>query len=424
MTFLQESSLFYHPDTQSYYYYNAESGAMEFYAEVHQEQRWERRRVKRQAIALLGEKVVKSMCQLEIDVYETLAFILSQLSLAEDRKTIECQLDSMNTTGHLIEGESSDSEYEDERVVLIREERMDHAPCIRLLDECCSNSLFVVTITGSLVGTSCSCDIQLSAKAGECSLDDVYARISFNDIIKEYFVERLNESTTLFVNKCLVEKGDKRAVRHGDRILIGSHVLLAHLHYGTNTCAFCEPGIINNGAKSSEVTKLNLSSKQLRKRNMRLMKAKYGLYEDTCDATIRHASRLPQNQMQRESSIAETGPEIYSNCVAKPVKDANLNSVVLHQVPSQSPEISESSIGYKLLQKSGWKKGCGLGAKMDGIVQPISNVVREGRTGLGFTNQQKEVLANSDSFSKRRNLETVRKRYHALSEPHRAHLSK
>lgn len=35
-------------------------------------------------------------------------------------------------------------------------------------------------------------------------------------------------------------------------------------------------------------------------------------------------------------------------------------------------KLSESNVGFKLLQKSGWAEGEGLGEKGDGIIDPIN----------------------------------------------------
>lgn len=35
-------------------------------------------------------------------------------------------------------------------------------------------------------------------------------------------------------------------------------------------------------------------------------------------------------------------------------------------------KLSESNVGFKLLQKSGWEEGEGLGEKGDGIIDPIN----------------------------------------------------
>ncbi len=54
-------------------------------------------------------------------------------------------------------------------------------------------------------------------------------------------------------------------------------------------------------------------------------------------------------------------------------------------IGSNAKPISSDNVGNKLLQKLGWKPGEGLGSTSDGIVQPVTAVVRGKRTGLGHS---------------------------------------
>lgn len=53
---------------------------------------------------------------------------------------------------------------------------------------------------------------------------------------------------------------------------------------------------------------------------------------------------------------------------------------------ADEPKLDTKNIGFKLMQKLGWKGG-GLGVKDDGIVDPITAQIKIGRKGLG--NQEK-----------------------------------
>lgn len=41
----------------------------------------------------------------------------------------------------------------------------------------------------------------------------------------------------------------------------------------------------------------------------------------------------------------------------------------------EDSKLTDSNIGYKMLQKAGWKEGEGLGSNEDGIKNPINQLV-------------------------------------------------
>uniref|UniRef100_A0A2M4CH62 NF-kappa-B-repressing factor n=2 Tax=Anopheles darlingi TaxID=43151 RepID=A0A2M4CH62_ANODA len=61
---------------------------------------------------------------------------------------------------------------------------------------------------------------------------------------------------------------------------------------------------------------------------------------------------------------------------------------------ADEPKIDTKNIGFKLMQKLGWKGG-GLGVKDDGIVDPITAQIKIGRKGLG--NQEKSDEGGLDT---------------------------
>ncbi|XP_013785576.1 G patch domain-containing protein 8-like, partial [Limulus polyphemus] len=50
---------------------------------------------------------------------------------------------------------------------------------------------------------------------------------------------------------------------------------------------------------------------------------------------------------------------------------------------SMSQPISEDNLGYRLLQKHGWKTGQGLGRALQGRLDPLPIIVKEDIMGFG-----------------------------------------
>ena len=59
------------------------------------------------------------------------------------------------------------------------------------------------------------------------------------------------------------------------------------------------------------------------------------------------------------------------------------------------PAIGEDNIGYKMLQKAGWKEGSGLGATGSGIVAPIDRYVTRDVSRLHGCGGWREMCAQS-----------------------------
>jgi len=58
----------------------------------------------------------------------------------------------------------------------------------------------------------------------------------------------------------------------------------------------------------------------------------------------------------------------------------------------------ENKLGQKLMEKMGWEQGRGLGAKQDGMLDPISVRKKEDSKGVGFEGHDDTWLAHQDDF--------------------------
>lgn len=83
-------------------------------------------------------------------------------------------------------------------------------------------------------------------------------------------------------------------------------------------------------------------------------------------------------------------------------------------VSSSSTTISSSSIGFKLLQKHGWKEGTGLGISEQGRLEPVKTYLKNNKLGLGADNLPKKKLQSTTKKSrlakKRRKMQELEKR--------------
>eukprot|EP00245_Coleochaete_scutata_P007635 TRINITY_DN2313_c0_g1_i1.p1 TRINITY_DN2313_c0_g1~~TRINITY_DN2313_c0_g1_i1.p1 ORF type:complete len:346 (-),score=103.59 TRINITY_DN2313_c0_g1_i1:277-1218(-) len=89
-------------------------------------------------------------------------------------------------------------------------------------------------------------------------------------------------------------------------------------------------------------------------------------------------------QMEREHAYSESLAEDLGEDFRLPIShrvEENLDTTNLEQA-SVDTHIPSNNIGYRLLQKMGWK-GQGLGREEQGIVEPIKPGNTEGKLGLG-----------------------------------------
>jgi hypothetical protein len=81
---------------------------------------------------------------------------------------------------------------------------------------------------------------------------------------------------------------------------------------------------------------------------------------------------------QNTTSSPRPSPKTSSTPTPKTVAPKEGSVVGAHEKP-----LDEKNIGNKLMRAMGWSGG-GLGAKSEGIVDPVAAVYRKKKTGLGF----------------------------------------
>ncbi|VDM95466.1 unnamed protein product, partial [Onchocerca ochengi] len=225
------------------------------------------------------ESFAAGMTQDEVDVFECLNSLLRIVSQVIGSDNFDC--DGLS----------------DEISIHIQEERMDYAPCVRIVEKA-SGALHIVTITGARIGTASDCEIRLSPE--QFSKNEYSAVISYSETEQRYFLTINEREPVIFRNKVKIDMDEVAVIDHGDEWQFGEQEFLAHIHYaeqifgllpsvlkvfnhlGTNTCGSCEPGLLKNDQVTISDDNLpagKISKEAIRRRNLRNMKKQYGIFD-------------------------------------------------------------------------------------------------------------------------------------------------
>ncbi|GJN11993.1 hypothetical protein PR202_ga30234 [Eleusine coracana subsp. coracana] len=82
----------------------------------------------------------------------------------------------------------------------------------------------------------------------------------------------------------------------------------------------------------------------------------------------------------------------------------NLDTEGLEQA-SVHTHLSASNVGFKLLQKMGWKTGTGLGKNQQGILEPIRADMRDAKLGVGKQEEDDFFTSEENVQRKKLNIE-------------------
>lgn len=140
---------------------------------------------------------------------------------------------------------------------------------------------------------------------------------------------------------------------HGMSVEIGYNIIELHLHPPSQlgqseTCDGCEPGL--RKAEILRQSRLNQDPKEVIRQRIhkQLKPSNHGSSEPK--------STYRDRATERRHKIGSDNPYIRDD------KPADVNT-----------EISKNNLGRKMLEKSGWKKGQGLGKRGQGITEPIQS---------------------------------------------------
>ncbi|ESQ32188.1 hypothetical protein EUTSA_v10004695mg [Eutrema salsugineum] len=116
--------------------------------------------------------------------------------------------------------------------------------------------------------------------------------------------------------------------------------------------------------------------------------------ESKTEASSREKRIYEKDQMNQESFIEELAEEFRLPITHREdVEQASLDTM-----------ISSSNVGFRLLQKMGWK-GKGLGKQEQGITEPIKSGIRDRRLGLGKQEEDDYFTAEENIQRKKLDIE-------------------
>ncbi|KAI1728805.1 g-patch domain-containing protein [Ditylenchus destructor] len=408
------TSLFYHPSTQCYYRYNDETQSYETLQPEQNKPKTKERKAKRKKNVIEDRRNAKPIFGFDGDL---------------DVPEIACQ--------------SSHIETEEQTAT----KSANHASCIRMIET--TNSSFnpilhVVTITGGSVGFGPDANFRLSSSTNNEPTNLPSGHLFYIEYLQEN--ERANDDNNvgfyqIKFNPCAysilkvngeIAQSETHRLKHEDTVAMTSNSLILHIHKGLNTCPGCEPGLLmaSTSGQMSQ-TQRTKSRESERRKNIRRMKAEYGLLdedEDNQELQSRYTDRADKRRKIYSSDLppATINPAggIYAACKAAPQPDTSTASVQFRikdddgqeSLPPENIMEKTNSRGLQLLKGMGWKQGQGLGKNQQGIQQPIISTMKTDRAGLGMDSKTNMKLNVNNTVKKPQTekeaiMEKTRQRY-------------
>ncbi|GAV91756.1 G-patch domain-containing protein [Cephalotus follicularis] len=106
-----------------------------------------------------------------------------------------------------------------------------------------------------------------------------------------------------------------------------------------------------------------------------------------------------QNDVEQDSLIEDLAVDFCLPINQRPTENLDLDNV---EQASLDTKLTSSNIGFRLLQKMGWK-GKGLGKDEQGIIEPIKSGIRDPKLGVG--KQEEDDFFTAEENIQRRKLD-------------------
>ncbi|XP_041635449.1 angiogenic factor with G patch and FHA domains 1 isoform X4 [Cheilinus undulatus] len=382
------SQLYYDANTGIYYYYDAESGRYQFHSriEVPAVQATTEPYPDISNVEKKGRKFKKGFkknSQQDEKVQEV-SNSLAKMKISSD----------WNTAYHRVK----DIWPPCVRVTVVR------SPVLQV------GTLFIIT-ADSLATIGREKEMDHAIRIPEMGVSKFHAEVYFDQELQGYMlVDQGSQNGTVINGNRILQpktKCEPHALMHGDEVKMGETVLSFHIHSGTDTCDGCEPGQIMahlSKHKREEMTGPTLTKEDkeaLRQKELKQMKAKYGLQSSEFEGT--KALKNPKYKDRAESRRQTVGSEGVFQRDDAPAS--------VHE------EISEVNKGRKMLEKMGWKKGEGLGKEGTGIKDPIELKIRKSQSGLGASAAMSLDSVSVTKSKSQKNWEKARERFADTCQP-------
>lgn len=100
-----------------------------------------------------------------------------------------------------------------------------------------------------------------------------------------------------------------------------------------------------------------------------------------------------------QDPAVKTGEEVETNAWGKPMKPDPTRNKEGAIVGGQAKPLGAENKGRAMMEKMGWSSGTGLGKQMGGILEPITHVVKNTKTGLRTSDEKSRKSGLSLSFA-------------------------
>ncbi|KAL0278265.1 UNVERIFIED_CONTAM: hypothetical protein PYX00_000126 [Menopon gallinae] len=239
-------------------------------------------------------------------------------------------------------------------------------PCIRIIVEDTTveklrpGSLFMVTCKGGTMGREGDHAVLIP----DINVSKHHAKFVFNPANSTYYIIDLGSRNGTWLDgerlSAALQESEAFELRHGAIIQAGGTKLLCHVHLGRDTCASCEPGLVQH---VPDVPRENPVKNPEYKKQLQNLKKKFGVGNAPPDVY-----KVPGY---------EDRAEMRRNTVGSSHHSEKTHSSSLTEVMPQTNK------GFKMLTKMGWSEGEKLGKDNRGLLEPIPLISNEGKTGLG-----------------------------------------
>lgn len=147
------------------------------------------------------------------------------------------------------------------------------------LDKLKVGSLFLVTCKGGSLGREGQNDVLIP----DINVSKCHLKFSYDETEACYKCQDMGSRNGTLLNGVRMSESTQASelwsIAHGSIIQISDTKLLCHIHSGSATCGHCEPGLLMQTEKSSNITEA--SSSESHKSQLKKLQKKYGLEKES-----------------------------------------------------------------------------------------------------------------------------------------------